>query len=390
MVNMQRVGYKQLREYLLGEARKARLTDMENDWDACFYAQGAGRAGISGVGRHVVERLLGRQHDNGFIPQFKPSPLRPGSYPRVVDQFHCKPFLAQTLLTDLQISGNGPEYYERFLPNLTAYLEYYDQHRRSEVGLYHWLSEFESGVNTNIEIIHVTPESSVSNYSVCQELEQPLSVDLNSYLVVEFRAFADLLEACGNYTLARVYRQKADDLQKLICDLLWNPQLGMFSNVNAGGCESSPLRSWTGWLPVVLGLSAQSMTETVVRENLLNEEHFLCRYGLSSLSKDEPLFNLTAQSVNRALVVTNWFGPLWVLPNVLAVRFLSHTQWREQAVKIAHGVLDTLCMDLSQNNTLHANYNPNTGQPLAEPNFLAWNLLALELLPLVDDGFRAA
>ena len=79
----------------------------------------------------------------------------------------------------------------------------------------------------------------------------------------------------------------------------------------------------------------------------------------------------------------NWQGPVWVLPNVLCARALVKMGRPDDAKKLARGVLSAMQQDIKQNNMLHENYNCETGAGLWAPQFMSWNVLALELVNLL-------
>lgn len=382
MVNIQRIGYKQLRKYLVNAARSASGTSGD-DWQDCYFAQAAPMAFLADSAKLVVERILSRQQGNGFTPQSVES----GSAEL---NFHCKPFLAQTLWQEMQSSPIESARYAELLSKIESYLSYYDHHNKSAEGLYSW-TMFESGVNSNIETVHIDALHALDNYAVCKnEMSPLLAVDLNCYLAAEFVAFAAINEACGKPNQAARYSLKAYELIRLINKHLWNAEINSFDNLNSKTLQFVGVRAWTGWLPVLLGFADAGYVWPVIVNNVLNEQEFYCSHGLASMSQSEALFSQTAQLMQYGRAVPNWMGPVWVLPNTLAVRFLAKSQWRQSAVDISRRVLNTLCFDLEQNNMLHASYDALTGRPLLAQDSLGFNLLALELLTLVDAQSMAA
>ena len=51
-----------------------------------------------------------------------------------------------------------------------------------------------------------------------------------------------------------------------------------------------------------------------------------------------------------------------------------------EAAELANKTLRLLASDLAVNGSLNEYYHPDSGKPLSHPNFVDWNLLALEML----------
>ncbi len=74
---------------------------------------------------------------------------------------------------------------------------------------------------------------------------------------------------------------------------------------------------------------------------------------------------------------------MWILPNALSARCLIKHGFKKQAREIAGRVVATMCGGLESTGTLFENYNAETGQPLWAPQFMSWNILALELIDIL-------
>jgi putative isomerase len=76
--------------------------------------------------------------------------------------------------------------------------------------------------------------------------------------------------------------------------------------------------------------------------------------------------------------------PVWFLPNALVVRILSKYGYKAEARDIAARVVKTLLNSMSNYNTLFENYDADTGKGLWAPQFMSWNILALELIETLE------
>lgn len=352
------------------------------DWDACFFSQVAPRVGVSGLSRSVVANFLSLSDKDGFVP-------RTISPQRIWDNGDmCKPFLAQTLLRSLKADsalGEAKSSVNGLLANLDCYLSYFVQHRRHETGLYHWRNVLESGVDDNFALLFPIEAAKGENEDIANFPDgRLLATDLSSYLAVEFDSMSELAEMAGNAPSQERFKKLSTELKSKIDDLLWDNELKMWVNFDPKTERRNRFRAWTGLAPALMGVASSDKIHQAIEHNILNEEHFLRPAGLSSVAASEPLYNQSKRGLYGRVICSNWQGPMWVLPNGMAVRALLNEGYKKEAENLSLRVVRTLADDLERNGTLHENYNADTGQPLFAPQFMSWNILALEMMDLLE------
>jgi hypothetical protein len=343
------------------------------DWDACFFSQGASRAGLEGVAGAVVGNFLQLQGEDGYIPRT----VSPG---RIWDgDDHCKPFLAQTFKLDADAAQMSGEY----LPKLAKYLRYFQKHRMQAHNLCAWRNVLESGVDDNLALLAPQEAARGENESPGQFPDgMLLACDLNAYLIVECQAYCDLVDLYGQPAEKKEFTVWIEQMKEAMESRLWNEQLGLYCNLHAAAGEQIAIRSWTGLLPALLGICHAERIEQVIERNILQDEHFLRPFGLASMAASEPLYNQAKRGLYGQVIVSNWQGPMWTLPNTLAARCLKKYGYENQARNLAQRVLAAVSQGLKEYGTLFENYHAETGQPLWAPNFMSWNILCLELAEL--------
>jgi hypothetical protein len=355
------------------------------DWDACFFSQVAPRLGLPPLAPDVVHNFLALQEPDGHIP-------RTVSPNRIWDKGdQAKPFLCQTLNRHLKslnyenISQTEEVVTVEVLSKLHLYLRYFENNRRHESGLYHWRNVLESGVDDNLALIYPTEAAKDENIDLGKFPDgEILAVDASAYMVCEFEAFANLADCVGNQYLHSDYQKKADILKQLIEEKLWDKELNMYVNYYPGDKTFVRVRSWTGLTPVCLGIASEERANLCIEKNILSEAHFLRPYGLASYAASEKLYNQASRGLYGRAMVSNWQGPIWILVNALACRGLVHYGRSSAAPQVAERVLIAMQMDLAKNKTLHENYNAESGAPLWAPDFMSWNVLALELIDYIN------
>lgn len=347
------------------------------DWDSCLFAQAAWRFGDAELPVQVVSNFLSLQEEDGFIP-------RTVSPQRIWDKGDiCKPFLSQSLLGTAQ--PPAADQYKHLLPALCKYLAYFDRHRRHANGLYNWRNVLESGVDDNLALLAPQEAAKDENQGLGDFPDGILlAVDLSSYLAKEKLCLLGLAGQCNDEKTSRIMARQAAELVESIEKYMWCPELGMYTNIYPDSGEKVRLRAWTGLAPVLMGFASETRADEVIATNIMNEEHFLRPTGLASVAASEPLYNQSKRGLYGRVIVSHWQGPMWVLPNALAVRALLLYEHKNEAIEIARRVTRTLSNSLESHGTLYENYHAETGAPLWAPQFMSWNILALELIQLLE------
>jgi glycogen debranching enzyme len=133
-----------------------------------------------------------------------------------------------------------------------------------------------------------------------------------------------------------------------------------------------------------MGVCDKNRMQTVFDKNLLASDHFFRNAGISSVAHSEPLYNQAKRGLYGRVICSNWQGPMWVLPNGLAVRALLREKRERDARQIAERVIDTLTRGLVKQGTLFENYHADSQEPLFAPQFMSWNSLCLEMIAILE------
>lgn len=345
------------------------------DWDACFFSQAGARLGRPDLPLAVVRNFLNYDTGSGQIP-------RTVSPRRIWDKGdQCKPFLCQTLLA----TTGGTNLDDAVIDGLDRYLGYYIQHRRHVTGLYRWRNVLESGVDNNLALLAPMEAAKDENTEHTAFPDgQLLACDLSAYLFAEFQAFAKIASGNNRTDLEKAYRARADELRLAIDSLLWSDKLSLYCNLDPDTLTHVELRSWTGLVPVITGAANSERVREVIECNITSDEHFLRPAGVASVAASERLCNQARRGLYGRVLVSNWQGPMWVLPNVMVARCLTANGYHEAAQVVASRVVSTLAADVRRHGSLHENYNAETGEALFASRFMSWNILALELIDLLQ------
>ncbi len=334
------------------------------DWDACFFASVSHLLGLPDLAPDVVLNFLFLQQEDGHIPRT----VSPSRIWDTGDQ--AKPFLCQTLARYLKANADKvlAILNDEMMRKLHLYLRYFENNRRHASGLYRWRNVLESGVDDNLALIFPTEASRDENEDLGKFPDgEIVAVDASTYLACEFAAFAWLAKAAGRADLAGEYQEKAATLTALIEEKLWDEELKMYVNYHGENGVAVRVRSWTGLTPVFMGIASVDRAKACIKHNILSRAHFLRKAGLVSYAVSERLHNQSPRGLYGRNMVSNWQGPVWVLVNALACRGLLAYGNEAGAVRVAKKILATLERDVLVNNTMHENYNAESGKPAVRP-----------------------
>ena len=358
------------------------------DWDSYF-------VGIALLYKQVTDPIIGVVQNFldqngrfynivGYIPR-ELSPYLGFSLP---DQ--CKPFLAQMALQASLVKndfswftialpvppGHLQEVLKPRLYNYYTYLQdfinYWETYRQTSDGLFSWTSAVESGIDRSFAI---------QGYTV--------GVDLQVYMDREYLAMAGIADHLNVPADAKSYREKAATLKRAIQNKMWFEDDGTFYNLNPYSGKPIRVPEWTNLTPILNHIASEWQAHILIERHLLNMNEFWANFGVRTLSRTSPHYNLTF----RNTLLSYWNGPVWVVSNYLLMHGLLNYGYRKEAIELANKTIAVLVNDF-RNPTIDVNpiskmlgiggmheiYNPETGSESSPGDFISWDLLGLHML----------
>ena len=352
-------------------------------WDAFFSALRFYHSGLDGPVQGTLDCYLDHMRtggpDDGQVFRI----LTPDGPCVLADAEQIQPFLCQLAYLANKMSPLKDRA-ASILDRLAAYLGFWRRRRGTQWGLYRWLDVYESGIDSNLAVSCFPPFTIIG-------------VDLNSYLVLEYRAIAALADEYGRADQAREYRKRADELAENVRKYLWDPQRRLFCNLDTAtgklvyrafdgddACDDDVcFLPWTNFTPLYAGIATKVQAAATIERYLLNYEEMRCRFGFRSLSRRSVYY--TEQRVcppaNLAMFPllksgSNWSGAVWTLSNYMLAHGLRHYGFVEDAVKIARETAELNWRSIQNEGGMFENYHPKTGKGLWATGLFSWNILA--------------
>lgn len=334
--------------------------------------------------RGNVLNFLDHQLPDGYIPMMIeaadwPMPYLNLKHKEGIKLNMHKPFLCSQIC----LIGDFMEDYSwasAFEAQLDLYFKHYkENYYNGNCGLYVWHDDIMIGMD-NDPASFGRPEESTAN------------IYLNSFMVRELKNYAKYLRQTGRAEeKAEAYGREAKELVSHIQNECFDRRDAFFYSVDVDiktrqfdwfhqglgvFWKTLPIkiRTWSGFLPMWEGFATENQAKELVR-HWRDETTFYSPYGITTLAKDERMFDLSA--TNNP---SNWLGPIWIVANYLVFRGLLDYGYREEAEQMCKNTLTLLGQDIERTGVLHEYYDPFDGSPVMNGGFINWNILVLNMV----------
>lgn len=329
-----------------------------------------------------VLNFFDHQLEDGYIPMMIevadwPEPYLNMKHKEGIRMNMHKPFLCQqiALISDQM---NDYTWAADYLPNLEKYFTRYDtDYFFPKKGLYVWCDDIMIGMD-NDPASFGRPEYSTAN------------IFLNSFMVMELEAYEKIKKELTGIADPAITAKK-EALITAILQECWDDRDQFFYSVDVDietrsfeWCHMGlgvfwktlpiRIRAWSGFLPLLAGFATKEQAEAL-REVYRNDEIFRSPFGVTTLGKNEKMFNLEA--TNNP---SNWLGAIWLVANYAVFKGMLNYGFIEEAKEICEHSLELLGRDLIESGCMHEYYDPFTGEPIMNGGFMNWNVLVLNMM----------
>ncbi len=332
--------------------------------------------------RGNIRNFFDHQLGDGYIPMMIevadwPEPYLNMRHKEGVWMNMHKPFLCSQILL---ISSRTDDFSwaEEFKEGILRYFACYDHNYLfKSCGLYVWHDDIMIGMDNDPATFGRPPFSTANIF-------------LNSFMCMELESAETLLRRWNCPETADQFKEKRDALIQAVQAECWDRRDRFFYSVDVDiktrkydwfhqglgvFWKTLPIkiRVWSGFIPLYARIATQEQARALV-EHVFDKETFYSDYGVTTLAKDEKMFDLSV--TNNP---SNWLGPIWLVANYVVFRGLMNYGFRAEAERIFEGSLTLLGQDLEKTGSLHEYYDPFTGEPIMNGGFINWNVLVLNM-----------
>ncbi len=334
--------------------------------------------------RFFCENMLHFQNSHGFIPCVVNSEDG-GS--NLSQNFHAQPFLAQNVAIYTKKTGDK-EWAAKVYKSLQNYLSYWLTKYKAPLGLYRWQETYMSGIDNEIVGTIFLPDTIISP-------------DINAWLYLELQSMAYLAKLLCDEVAYKNYTKQAKELKTAINTYLWDEQYGTYAafDLSIGktrvawydgtlDCNVGKFAylSCPGLIPLFARIAEPECASRMIKNYVLNPEHFRSLFGIRSLSRSSEYYNNARWGnpsrfgSHRRLTNSNWQGPVWIPLNWFVFHALLYYGFHEEAEELADDTLKVIAISLDKLGYMRENFHAETGEPLYADYFASWNILA-DLMP---------
>jgi alpha,alpha-trehalase len=335
--------------------------DEQWDWDGFFIGVALATADPREAIylRNWCLNFLLNADEDGFTPGV----ITPQGRDQRLNQM--KPFLAQGAYLASRFLGDF-EWVTPHLERLMQVVTYRERHLWDATrGLALWHDAMESGADNNVAFPTSAPGTPAP-------VDRVAGADVNTFVYRDYLAMGLLLRSLGREAEAREYHARAQALAAAMNRYLWSEEAQCYYNLDTATGRLIKRMTYSNFVPLWGRVASEEQGRAQILAHLLNPDEMWAAYGGRSLAANDLGYN----NVNMIKPYSNWQGPVWPIANYLYLHGLLHYGFRTQALELA-GKITRLCLrDVRASGAMHENYHADTGEPLAAPGFVGWNLLA--------------
>jgi alpha,alpha-trehalase len=230
-------------------------------------------------------------------------------------------------------------------------------------GLAKWWDGMESGADNNAALVRRYHNSVAA-------------ADVNGFLVLDYRAMAQIATRLGKKADAAAFTDRAARLARAVNEHLWDPEAQSYFNLDTVERQLIRRVTYSNQIPLWARIASPEQARAMIERYVLAPGKLWGNHGIRSLAADDPQYN----NENILKPYSNWQGPIWPHANWMFVHALVHYGYADAAVQAAERVARVCLADLTENRMMHENYHADTGRPLAAPDFVSWNVLVANIV----------
>jgi len=215
----------------------------------------------------------------------------------------------------------------------------------------------------------------VDKEDISDELE---CLDLTLMVVKEEKSLSLMAEALGKPDEAKLWKNRADGVVKLVNKRMWDDSTGFYYSVNKKDHSwhfmTRDLRRQEiiGFLALWADAAPKDRAEKLV-ETLTDTNRFWRRYGVPTLSARDPWFSPYVDYCCK------WNGPVWLLWDYMVYEGLKDYGYNDLAHKLAAKMVKAAVVQLKKNHNYWESFSSDNEVLNSPPNYI-WDSILARLL----------
>lgn len=215
----------------------------------------------------------------------------------------------------------------------------------------------------------------VDKEDISDELE---CLDLTLMMIKEMRSLSSIAFELDLKDESIEWREKADSASKLVNERMWDDSSNFYYSINkidhSFQFMTRDLRRMEiiGFLALWAEVAPVERAEELVK-HLLNPEKFWRKYGVPTLSADDPWFTPYVDYCCK------WNGPVWLLWDYMVLDGLKKYGYNDIAEQLADKMLLAVIAQLKKNHNFWESYSPDNEVLNCPANYI-WDSIIAKVL----------
>ncbi|WP_269541057.1 MGH1-like glycoside hydrolase domain-containing protein [Cerasicoccus fimbriatus] len=295
------------------------------------------------------------------------------------------PLFAWAEVESFKLTGDKSRF-EMVIPVLEKYAEWIEAHRKSDVHGLYWNNGQGCGYDN-------TPrdEGRIGDPNQHSATDPQGWVDFSAQMVIQYNELAAMCDELDRDEQAKNFRKLARQIADKINQWCWNPETGLYHDVDVEGKQTS-WKTIAAFWPLLARIADSEKQEALIK-NLRDPGQFWRPTIFPSLAADQPYYDPTGNY---------WRGGVWAPTNYMVIKGLEACGHESFARECSIRYLETLSTVFQETGTLWEMYAPDAHAPgttekkgkICCPDFVGWTgcgpiaLLIENVLGLRADGVR--
>lgn len=313
------------------------------NWDSAFHAVGLSYWDMK-LAKDSILGYISFQRDSGIYPDVI---WENGD---IVDEFTKPPVFPWAAKIVYERDGDIEfikKVYPSFVKNETFWIQ-----RRNSAGLFFYYTEDDKSDSHHKNAkLESGWDDSVRWDNSAVDL---WPIDLNCFMVTFYRSMVFFAGLLGYAEDAALWKEKEENLTKLINEKLWDEKQKSYVDVNRFTGEASTVLSPASFMPLFIEIASKERAELM---NKLAVDTNKFYSGMPTVAYDNPEYSQTY-----------WRGPTWLNTAYFAAKGLKNYRFKT-GDEIKNTILNWIDKD---KRGIFENYDSKTGEGLYAPNF-SWS-----------------
>lgn len=258
------------------------------------------------------------------------------------------------------------------------YIEYlYRMRDKDKDGMFEWgpygiIENVRDGWNV---VFQLFSEGEDEGRDISDELD---ALDLTCQVANEVYHLYLMAKELGYRADANVWLDRHRKIAELVNRYMWDEKEGFYFHVNMKDNsfvfegKSLKRKEIIGFLPMWARIATKERARRLVK-HLLNEDEFWRKYGVPTLSADDPNYTPYVDGCCR------WNGPVWLLWDYMVFEGLRNYGYKKIANKLADKMLLAVVTQLKENHRFWESYSPDFPVQESPSNYI-WDSIMAKVL----------